>query len=63
MAVLSNEPVARVPPSRLKASEETPLPWPFRVAVQLLEAESHSLTVLSPEAVARIAPSGLKAMP
>src|SRR5947209_3817561 len=58
---LSPLPEARVLPSGLKATDDTPSVCPLRVACSLPVATSHNLIVLSLLADANVLPSGLKA--
>jgi hypothetical protein len=59
--VLSCEPLARILPEGLKATELTQSVCPVKVCMLLQLVVSHSFTVLSNEPLARTLPEGLKA--
>ena len=61
LIVLSYDPLARIAPVLLKATEETQSLCPYKFAISVLVSIFHSLIILSSDPLARIVPVLLKA--
>ena len=61
LIVLSDDPVDRIVPVLLKATEVTQLQCPYKLAIYFLVSMFQSLIVLSREPLAKIVPVLLKA--